>query len=228
MKDMSLKELGQYFDHALLRADVTIPELAAFCDEGVRLSVKMLAVNPAAVMFCKDRVAGSGVLVGAAVGFPLGQSTLETKIAETKDAIARGSDEIDYVINVGAFKSGHREYIVEEMQEIVAVCREKNVIAKVIFENCYLTDDEKKALCEIANEVRPDYIKTSTGFGTGGATVADVKLMRAYADPAIKVKASGGIKTLEDVRQLIEAGALRIGTSNTAGIMDAFAKRGGF
>jgi len=222
---MDIKTFGQYFDHALLKAHATRKEFETYCTEGIKHSVKMLAVNPAAVTFCKQCVEGTPILVGAAVGFPLGQMTLETKLFETGDAIAKGSDEIDYVIDISALKSGDHQHITEEMRRITDICRQSNVLIKVIFENCYLSDDEKKLMCEIANRVKPDYIKTSTGFGTGGAAIQDVKLMRTYADPSIKIKASGGIKTYDDVKQLIEAGAERIGTSHTASIMEEFIKR---
>jgi len=215
-------EFSKYFDHSLLKAFASQSDFKAFCQEGIMYDVKMLAINPAPTAFCKGQVKGTNVLVGAAIGFPLGQTTFECKVFETKDAIAKGADEIDYVLDVGAVKSGNYGYISEEMKAIIAVCRDNNVTSKVIFENCYLNDDEKKALCEIANRIKPDFIKTSTGFGTGGATVADVKLMREYSDPAIKVKASGGIRTLEDVQKLIEVGAERIGTSNTLSIIEAY------
>ena len=219
---MDVNTFGQYFDHALLKAHATQKEFKDYCAEGIKYSVKMLAINPAAITFCKAQVKDTPVLVGAAIGFPLGQMTLEIKIFETKDAIAKGSDEIDYVMDISALKSGDHNYVTEEMKRIVGVCREKNIVIKVIFENCYLTDDEKKRMCEIANQVKPDYIKTSTGFGTGGAVVDDVRLMRAYAEPGIKIKASGGIKTFDDTLQLIEAGVERIGTSSTAAIIEAF------
>jgi len=224
---MDLITFGQYFDHALLKAHATRTEFEEFCAEGIKYKVKMLAVNTAAVAFCKERVEDTPVVIGAAVGFPLGQVTLETKIFETNEAILKGAGEIDYVIDISALKSGNRDAVTYEMQRITSTCRDKNVLVKVIFENCYLTDDEKKLMCEISNKVRPDYIKTSTGFGISGATVYDVKLMRAYADTGIEVKASGGIKTLSDVNQLIEAGAKRIGTSNTAAIVNDFVQRKG-
>ena len=222
---LSAKNFGQYFDHSLLRPQATNEDFRAYCQEGIKYNVKMLAINPAATVFCKEQVQGTPVLVGAAVGFPLGKMTLEVKVFETTDAIAKGADEIDYVIDIGALKSGDMHHIEEEMKAIISVCREKNIVSKVIFENCYLTDDEKKALCEIANRVKPDFIKTSTGFGSGGATIPDLKLMRAYADPAIQIKASGGIRTLEDVEEMIRVGVMRIGTSNTVSIIDEYALR---
>ena len=219
---MDVKTFGQYFDHTLLKSFATHSDFEAFCKDGLKYNVKMLAINPAAVVFCKQQVKGQPIHVGAAIGFPLGQMTLETKIFETRDAIEKGSDEIDYVIDIVELKSGNYRHIEKEMEAIVAICREKNVISKVIFENCYLSDEEKKIMCEIANRVKPDFIKTSTGFGTGGATVQDVKLMRAYADSGIKIKASGGIKTLDEALKMIEAGAERIGTSSTVSIIESY------
>ena len=211
--------LAKYFDQTLLKAYVSEADFQAFCEESARYHFKMIAINSAPVAMCKRFLQDSDVLVGAAIGFPLGQTTIADKVFETKQAIAEGADEIDYVHNIVELKSGHLEVVEREMREIVEVCREHNRTVKVIFENCYLTDDEKKTLCDIALKVRPDFIKTSTGFGTPaagiavGATVADVKLMKAMVGDAIKVKAAGGVRTLADALAMIEAGAERIGTS---------------
>ena len=222
--NMNSRDFGMYFDHTLLKAYASRSDFENFCSDGIKYNVKMLAVNPAAVAFCKGLVKDTDVNVGAAIGFPLGQMTFEAKIFETKDAISKGADEIDYVIDIVELKSGNLKHVRDEMNAIVSVCREKNVTSKVIFENCYLTEDEKKFLCETANKVKPDFIKTSTGFGSGGATADDVKLMRLYAEPSIKIKASGGIKTLAETMQMIEAGAERIGTSSTVSIINEFNK----
>lgn len=179
----------------------------------------MAAINSAPVKFCKNVLQNSSVHVGAAIGFPLGQTTIEDKVFETKQAIADGADEIDYVVNLVKLKSGDLEYVEEEMRRIVSVCKEHGKISKVIFENCYLNDDEKRTLCRIALKVRPDFIKTSTGFGTPadgravGATVEDILLMKSEVGDAVKVKAAGGVRTLADALAMIEAGAERIGTS---------------
>ena len=140
------------------------------------------------------------VHVGAAISFPLGQSVLEIKVEETKKAIQDGADEIDYVINIGEAKMGHWDYIEEEMRQITEICRAHKVISKVIFENCYLEKDEIRKLAEIAKKVKPDYIKTSTGFGTGGATLEDVRLMKETVGDDVKVKAAGGVRELENVQ----------------------------
>jgi len=224
---MDSQEFAKYFDHTLLKPFVPLADFEDFCRTGVRLGVKMLAVNPAMVAFCKERVGGSGVLVGAAVSFPFGQTTPADKLFETRTAITNGADEIDYVINIVELKSKNFGFIQEEMAQIVQVCRDRGVTAKAIFENCYLTQEEKRALCEIASQARPDFIKTSTGYGTGGATAEDVAFMRQNTDAAVKVKASGGIKTLDQVYALIGAGAERIGCSATAEIIREFAMREG-
>ena len=211
--------LAKYFDQTLLKAYVSEADFAAFCAESARYHFKMVAINSAPVAMCKRFLADSDVLVGAAIGFPLGQTTISAKVFETKQAIADGADEIDYVHNIVELKSGHYYYVEREMREIVEICREHGKTSKVIFENCYLTDDEKKILCEIALKVRPDFIKTSTGFGTPapgvavGATLADVKLMKAMVGDAIQVKAAGGVRTLAEALAMIDAGVTRIGTS---------------
>ena len=220
--NMPPEKFGKYFDHTLLKAHVSNDDFKRFCEEGVKCCAKILAVNSAALKLCKSLLEGHDIQIGAAIGFPLGQTTVETKAFETIDSIKNGADEIDYVINIVELKSKNYSYIENEMLKIVNICREKNVISKVIFENCYLDDDEKKLLCEISNKVKPDFIKTSTGFGTGGATIKDIELMRKYADSFIKIKASGGIKTFDDAAAMIQAGAERIGTSSTVSIMEEF------
>ncbi len=171
---------------------------------------------------CSELLKGTGVHVGAAIGFPLGQTTIENKVHETKQAIEQGADEIDYVINLGRLKDKDYDYLEREMKEIVSACKEKGILSKVIFENCYLTEDEKKKMCEIALRVKPDFIKTSTGFGTGGATLEDVKLMKSIVKDEVKVKAAGGIRDLETFLAMVEAGAERIGTSAGIEIINEF------
>ena len=217
--NLTPEQLAKYFDQTLLKAYVTEDDFKAFCEESDRYGFAMVAINSAPVKFCKNVLKDSDVHVGAAIGFPLGQTTIEDKVFETKQAIADGADEIDYVVNLVKLKSGDLNYVEEEMRAIVDVCNEHGKISKVIFENCYLTDDEKKTLCKIALKVRPTFIKTSTGFGTPapgvavGATVEDVRLMKSMVGDAVKVKAAGGVRTLADALAMIEAGAERIGTS---------------
>ncbi len=213
-------------DHTNLRADACDQDMETLCQEARDHGFAMVAVNSVQSALCSALLAGTGVHTGAAIGFPLGQTTIAVKVFETRDAIANGADEIDYVVNLTAVKNGQWDLVKREMTEIVGACRERGVIVKVIFENCYLTDDEKIRLCEIASEVRPDFIKTSTGFGTGGATFEDVALMRENVDPAVKVKAAGGIRDAETFLKLVELGAERIGTSAGVAIMAELAEQG--
>lgn len=223
VKEMvTVEQLANMIDHTNLKAFADDAAFEKLCDEAKKYNFKMVAINPAQTVRCKKKLEGSPVHVGAAIGFPLGQTTLECKIFETKDAIEKGADEIDYVINVAELKNKNYDYIKKEMEEIVKICREAGKTSKVIFENCYLTDDEKRKVAEIAKEVKPDFIKTSTGFGTGGATVEDVKLMKSVVGDEVKVKAAGGIRDLKTALTMIEAGAERLGTSAGVAIVEEY------
>jgi deoxyribose-phosphate aldolase len=221
-KNITLKELAGMVDHTLLRADAKKEEFAKLCEEADSYGFKMVAINSFPVAMCREFLKDSPVHVGAAIGFPLGQTTIENKVHEVKQSIADGADEIDYVINVGRLKDGDLDYIRREMTEIVAAAREGKILSKVILENCYLTDEEKVQVCEIAREVKPDFVKTSTGFGTGGATVEDVRLMKQTVGDAVKVKAAGGIRDLETALNMVEAGAERLGTSSGIKIVNEY------
>lgn len=223
VKEMvTVEQLANMIDHTNLKAFADDAAFEKLCDEAKKYNFKMVAINPAQTVRCKKKLEGSPVHVGAAIGFPLGQTTLECKIFETKDTIEKGADEIDYVINVAELKNKNYDYIKKEMEEIVKICREAGKTSKVIFENCYLTDDEKRKVAEIAKEVKPDFIKTSTGFGTGGATVEDVKLMKSVVGDEVKVKAAGGIRDLKTALAMIEAGAERLGTSAGVAIVEEY------
>lgn len=223
VKEMvTVEQLANMIDHTNLKAFADDAAFEKLCDEAKKYNFKMVAINPAQTVRCKKKLEGSPVHVGAAIGFPLGQTTLECKIFETKDAIEKGADEIDSVINVAELKNKNYDYIKKEMEEIVKICREAGKTSKVIFENCYLTDDEKRKVAEIAKEVKPDFIKTSTGFGTGGATVEDVKLMKSVVGDEVKVKAAGGIRDLKTALAMIEAGAERLGTSAGVAIVEEY------
>ena len=224
---MTAKELARYFDHTLLKAYATEDDFRAFCADCAAYGFAMAAINPAPVKLCKQLLRDTPVHVGAAVGFPLGQNTIETKLFETRDAIANGADEIDYVVNLTQLKAGNLDYVAREMDAIVSACREKGVLSKVIFENCYLTQEEKLALCAVAREVRPDFVKTSTGFGTGGATLEDVRLMLDHVGPDIRVKAAGGVRDLDTALTLIDMGVGRIGSTASIKIVEAFKEKFG-
>ena len=221
---MNKQELAKYFDHTFLKPFATNADLEKLCKEAKEIGACMVAINTTWTKFCKEQLKGTDVHVGAAISFPLGQAGLASKIAETKIAIEDGADEIDYVIDIGQAKMGNWDYVKEEMEEIVKICRENNVISKVIFENCYLTKEEIRQVALIAKEVKPDFIKTSTGFGTGGATVEDVKIMAETVDGQVKVKAAGGIRDWQTCKAMIEAGASRIGTSSSLKILEEFEK----
>ncbi|MCT1459770.1 deoxyribose-phosphate aldolase [Aestuariimicrobium sp. p3-SID1156] len=211
--DLTPTTLAGMIDHTLLKPDATLEQFDRLCQEAKSYGFATVAINPYPVAHCARALDGSGVKVGAAISFPLGQTTIEDKVTETRQAISCGAGEIDYVVNITALKAGHDDYVRQEMQRILELCREHSVTCKVIFENCYLTDDEKRRLAEIAVEVRPDFIKTSTGFGPSGATLADVELMRNVVGDSVQIKAAGGIRTLDDVRAYLDLGVTRIGTS---------------
>ncbi|MDF9823802.1 deoxyribose-phosphate aldolase [Breznakia sp. PF5-3] len=220
------KRLAKYFDHTLLFAYSSEQDFEAFVKEAIDMDVKMLAINSCQVKRCKHLLGDNekNIHVGAAIGFPLGQTTIEVKAFETLKSIEDGCDEIDYVINIGKLKDKDYDYIKKEMQTIVDLCREHNVISKVIFENCYLEKDEIKKMSLLAKEVKPDFIKTSTGFGTGGATLEDVKIMLDAVAGEVKVKAAGGIRDWETCKAMIELGVERIGTRSSAAILEGFRK----
>lgn len=224
METMTRAKLAGMMDHTFLKAYATDKDFEKLCGEAKEHGFAMVAINSSPVKLCKALLKDTDVHVGAAISFPLGQTTIETKVFETKKAIEDGADEIDYVINIGELKMGNYDYIKKEMEAIVAVCRENNVLSKVIFENCYLEKEEIVRVAQIAKEVKPDFIKTSTGFGTSGATVEDVRLMKENVGDDVKVKAAGGIRDWETCKKMIEAGAERIGTSSSIKICEEFEK----
>ena len=221
-KDLTRQQLAAMFDHTFLKAYASEKDMEKLCREARENGFAMVAINSGQSKRCKEMLAGTAVHVGAAISFPLGQMSIAAKVFETRDAIENGADEIDYVVNLTEVKDGNWDYVKEEMESITAVCREAGVICKVIFENCYLEKEEIRRLAEIALEVRPDFIKTSTGFGTGGALPEDVKLMKEVVGDAVKVKAAGGIRDWDTCRKMIEAGAERIGTSSGIQILEGF------
>ena len=218
----TLEEITQYIDHTLLKPYASKEAMQAFCNEAKELKVKMVAINSYYTKFCKELLKDTTIHVGAAISFPLGQTTIAVKAFETIEAIKDGADEIDYVLNLAKVKDGDFTYIKEEMETIVKICREARIISKVIFENCYLTKDEIRKCAQIAKEVKPDFIKTSTGFGPGGALIEDVKIMLETVDGVCKVKAAGGIRDYKTFNEFINLGVERIGTSSTKTIIKEF------
>lgn len=220
--NLSVKQLAGMIDHTFLKPFGTAENIEKLCDEARKYEFAMVAINPAEVETCVKLLEGSPVRVGAAIGFPLGQTTTECKAFETRDTIAKGATEIDTVINVRALQKGRLDIVKKEIEEMVAICRPAGVICKVILETCYLSDAEKETVCRIAKEAGVDFVKTSTGFGTAGATVEDVALMRRVVGPEIGVKAAGGIRDLDTALAMIKAGATRIGTSSGVTIVEAY------
>jgi deoxyribose-phosphate aldolase len=207
------KDLAQYIDHTLLRPDASPADIDTLCDEAVEYGFAAVCINPSWVARAKKRLRTSGITLASVVGFPLGANTPEIKAMEARRALRDGAREIDMVINIGALKGGEHDLVQRDIAGVSDACREVGGLNKVIIEAAYLTDEEKVVACRLAVAGRAHYVKTSTGFGPGGATVFDVALMREVVGAKVGVKAAGGIHTADEVREMITAGATRIGAS---------------
>lgn len=217
--NLTQSQLAKYMDHTLLKADATLDGIDRVVAEAKQFGCASACVNPFWVPYVARLLDGSGVATCTVVGFPLGASSTASKVFETTDAIANGADEIDMVINIGELKAGHAELVREDIRAVAEATHAGGKLLKVIIECCLLTDDEKRLACLLCAEAGADFVKTSTGFSTGGATVADVTLMRECVGPDFGVKAAGGIRTLADAYAMIEAGASRLGVSAAASIL---------
>ena len=215
--------LAGMIDHTLLKPDATPEMIAQLCFEARKYHFASVCVNPTHVKLCADLLRGSDVKVCTVIGFPLGATSPEVKVFETRNALENGATEIDMVINIGALKAGESEFVARDIRGVVEVGHAAGALVKVIIETALLTDEEKVIACLFAKEAGADFVKTSTGFSGGGATVHDIELMRKTVGPNIGVKASGGIRTLEDAEALVAAGATRIGASAGVKIMQASA-----
>ena len=222
MQALTKEAVAAMIDHTNLKATATREDIRRLCEEAKTYHFASVMVNSAFTALCRDLVKGTGVLVGTVAGFPLGQMSTAAKVFEAENAIADGADEIDYVVNVSDVKDGRWDLVKDEMKKITDACHSRGAGCKVIFENCYLTKEEIARLAGIAKEVKPDFIKTSTGFGTGGATPEDVRIMKEIAGNDVKVKAAGGIRDWASCKAMIEAGAERIGASAGKQILDEF------
>ncbi|HEL1596428.1 TPA: deoxyribose-phosphate aldolase [Streptococcus suis] len=211
-------KLNKYIDHTILKPETTQEQVEKILAEAKEYDFASVCVNPTWVALAAESLKDSDVKVCTVIGFPLGANTPAVKAFETKDAISNGADEIDMVINIGALKTGNYDLVLEDIKAVVAASGDK--LVKVIIEACLLTDDEKVKACQLSQEAGADYVKTSTGFSTGGATVADVALMRKTVGLDMGVKASGGARSYEDAIAFIEAGASRIGASSGVAIMN--------
>ncbi|HJG48186.1 MAG TPA: deoxyribose-phosphate aldolase [Facklamia tabacinasalis] len=211
-------ELAKYIDHTLLKADATEEQIEKLCQEAAEYNFKSVCINPAFVVKSKELLKDSDSLVCTVIGFPLGANATEVKVFEAQQAVKDGADEIDMVINISRAKDGDWAYVLEEIKAVVGAVGE-SITTKVIIETSLLTDDEKRKASEVVKESGADFVKTSTGFSTGGATLADVKLMREAVGPDLGVKASGGVSNYDEAIAMIEAGATRIGASKGIAIV---------
>ena len=214
---MNRKQLAKMMDHTILKATATPAQVEQICREALEIGAASVCINPCNIEQARRLLDGSGVRVCTVIGFPLGANTPEVKAFETQDAIRRGAEEVDMVINVGALLAGDDETVYRDIKAVVDAAA--GTLTKVIIETCYLSDDQKKTACELAMRAGADFVKTSTGFGTGGATAHDVALMRGVVGSKLQVKASGGIRTYEDAAAVVEAGADRLGVSASLTIL---------
>lgn len=212
-----MKHILSKVDHTLLLQGSTWDEIKGLCDDAVKFGTASVCVAPSFVKRCAEYLCGKDVLVCTVIGFPNGYNTKEVKVFETKNAIENGADEIDMVINIGDVKMGDYDKVLDEIKAIKDACGDKTL--KVIIETCLLTDEEKKKMCEVVSKSGADFIKTSTGFSTGGATFDDVKLFAENVEKHVKIKAAGGISSIEDAKKFIELGADRLGTSRVVKIL---------
>ena len=213
---MNKQEILGHIDHTLLKAFSTWDQIKALCDDAVAYKTASVCIPPSFVKRAKETY-GDALNVCTVIGFPLGYNTTAVKAFEVKEAILGGASEVDMVINIGALKDKDYDYVQNEIAELKKAAGDH--ILKVIVETCYLTEEEKVKVCELVTNAGADYIKTSTGFGTGGATIEDINLFKAHIGPAVKMKASGGVKTVDDLEMFLGAGCERIGTSSAIGLL---------
>lgn len=218
VQQVTRAQVARLIDHTQLRAYATEVDIRELCEEALGHQFRAVSINPVWAAYCAKHLAGSNVAVNACIGFPLGAATAHVKVEEAKDAARNGANEIDMVINIGALKSGYGSFVEKEIAAVARAVR--GLPLKVILETCYLTRDEKIAVCQMAGRAGAAYVKTSTGFGSAGATIDDVQLMRQVVGEHLGIKAAGGIRTYDDLLAMIEAGATCIGTSAGPSILE--------
>ncbi len=211
--------LARMIDHTMLKPEATPQEITTLCEEALKYSFASVCINPSNVLLCSKLLARSEVKVCTVIGFPLGATTTAVKRAEAEEALNNGAQEIDMVINIGKLKSGDYEYVFSDINQVALAVKKKNAVLKVIIESALLTDEEKVKACLISKQAKADFVKTSTGFSKGGATVGDIALMRYVVGSSVGVKASGGVRTLQDAEDMIKSGADRIGASASVKIV---------
>ncbi len=224
-KKLTVRDIAKMIDHSLLRPDMTVEEIINGCRLAKEYHVASVCVKPSEVEIAVRELKGSDVLVTTVIGFPHGSSTTAAKVFEAKEAIEAGCAELDMVLNIGRLVSKDFDYVEKDIKAVVDVAHEKGVIVKVILENAYLTDELKEIACKICERAGADYVKTSTGYAKSGATIEDLKLMRRCTSSKVKVKAAGGVRTLDAALAAIAAGAERIGATATKAILDEAAAR---
>jgi len=217
--------IAKTIDHSLLKPEMTREEVKAGCEIAKKYDVASVCCKPSDVQFCADLLKGTDVLVGTVVGFPHGTTTTAVKVFETKQAVADGATEIDMVINIGHLKSGMNAEVQADIKAVVDASAGHTV--KVILENAYLTDEEKVTACKLSEAAGAHYVKTSTGYAPTGASIADIKLMKASVSPHIKIKSAGGVRTLDSLMEYLDAGISRSGATTTAVMIDEFIERFG-
>jgi deoxyribose-phosphate aldolase len=222
---LTYQAIAKRIDHSLLLPTFSLTDLEEGCDLAVRYDVASVCIKPYAVPLAARILKGTGVEVGTTVGFPHGAHLTAVKVFEAARAMADGATELDMVINIGQALGGEWDAVAADIAAVTKAAHDGGAIVKVIFENCYLNDEQKTRLCQICGEVRADYVKTSTGFGTGGATMDDLRLMRRASPPHVKLKAAGGVRTLDAMIEVATIGCDRIGSSRTAEILDELKTR---
>jgi deoxyribose-phosphate aldolase len=223
-KTITPAQLAKVIDHSLLKPEMTREEVTAGCELAKKYHVASVCVKPCDVKLASDLLKGSDVLVGTVIGFPHGSSLTSTKVVEAKQAMLDGAVELDMVINIGAMRSGDFDLVRDDIRAIVEVAGEKAIV-KVILENAYLTDEQKVKACQLSEEAGAHFVKTSTGYAPSGATIEDVKLMRASVSEKVQVKCAGGVRTLDALLAMIDAGVTRSGATTTASMLDEFKQR---
>lgn len=218
-------QLAKVIDHSLLKPEMTEAETIAGCELAKRYQVASVCVKPSFVSLAKKLLDGSGVLVGTVIGFPHGGCTTAAKVFESKDAMTNGAVELDMVLNIGQLRSGNYDYVRQDIQAVCEAAHAGGAKVKVILENAYLTDEQKVIACKLCEEAGADWVKTSTGFAPSGATLEDLRLMRRTVSEKVQVKAAGGVRTLDALLDVIDAGCTRSGATATAAILDEFAAR---
>jgi deoxyribose-phosphate aldolase len=225
IEDLTYERVAKTIDHSLLRPELTIADVVDGCGIAARYEVASVCARPTDVIICRDLLAGSGVLVGTVIGFPHGAHRTETKVFEAVRAIGDGATELDMVINIGWLRSGEDDRVEADIRAVTDVAHSARAIVKVILENAYLTKDEIVRGCQAVERAGADYVKTSTGFAPSGATLEDLRLMRATVSSRVKVKAAGGVRSLDALIEVMAAGADRCGATRTAEMLDEFRAR---